>query len=55
VQQCQVFFLPSDAPTKLSVKVTVVEYANSYILLKIGFFKKLAKITSTHEVGLSGR
>ena len=55
VQQCQVFFLPSDAPTKLSVKVTVVEYANSYILLKIGFLKKLAKITSTHEVGLSGR
>jgi len=55
VQQCQVFFLPSDAPTKLSVKVTVVEYANSYVLRKIGFLKKMSKITSTHEIGLSGR
>jgi len=55
VQQCQVFFLPSDATTKLSVKVTVVEYANSYVLRKIGFLKKMSKITSTHEIGLSGR
>ena len=44
VQQCQVFFLPSDAPTKLSGKVTVVEYANSYILLKIGFFRKILRL-----------
>ena len=55
IAQCQIFFLPDNAATKMSVRVTVVEYANSYVLRKIGFLKKLAKITSSHEVGLSGK
>ena len=53
ISQCQVFFLPADSPAKLSVRVTVVEYANSYLLRKIGFLKKLSRISSTHESGLS--
>ena len=55
VGQCKIYFLQTDANTKLSVVVTVTEYANSFLLKKIGFLKKLAKITSSHEVGLSGK
>lgn len=53
ISQCQIYFLPADSPTKLSVRVTVVEYANSWLLQKIGFLKKLSKISSTHESGLN--
>jgi hypothetical protein len=53
IAQCQIYFLPADSPTKLSVRVTVVEYANSWLLQKVGFLKKWARISSTHESGLS--
>ena len=53
IGQCQIYFLPADSPTKLSIRVTVVEYANSWLLQKVGFLKKLARISSTHESGLS--
>ena len=55
IGQCQILFLPTDASAaqKLSVRVTVVEYAHSYLLEKIGFLKKLAKISSTYESGFA--
>jgi len=53
VRQCQILFLPPGPGAKLSLKVTVVMYARSYLLEKIGFLKKLSKITATKEVGLT--
>ena len=47
ITQCQVIFNPQNSPTKTSVTVTVVKYANTLIIKHINALKKLTKITST--------
>jgi hypothetical protein len=52
ISQCSVYFLPSSGP-KMSVKVVIVRYANTLLTKNIKALHKFAKITATHEVGLT--
>lgn len=55
IRECVVELLPANSDQKTSIRVTVVKYANSFVISRIEQLKKLSRIATTREAPIPTR